>query len=171
VRTPFVFLTSLILAGVAHAAPPPLASAEALVRAQYAPDADASSEMMARLYAPEVAAAFARALAGGGDIGFDPRYGDSDWKTEGLSVSAEPAPGGVRVKARFSNFGKATEVDWRLVPAADGVQGWRVTDISAPVQNDLPAWDLRELLGLPAGGDGASAKPRKGGASQEVGRP
>lgn len=141
-----VLAVNAALASVAHAAVPPLSGAAALVRAQYAPDADSSPDMAAKLYTPQVAAALARTLANGGDIGFDPRYGDSDWKVQGLSVSAAAAPGGALVTARFQNFGKPTEVDWRLVAAPDG---WRVSDIAFPDQNGLPAWDLRQLLSLP----------------------
>jgi hypothetical protein len=143
-----ILLAAAALSATAHAAPP-LASAEALVRAQYAPDADSSPQMAARLYTPDLAAAQAKALAGGGDIGFDPRYGDSDWKLEGLIVSAAATPGGALVAARFKSFGKAIEVDWRLVAAPDGLDGWRVSDIASPEQNGIPAWDLRDLLSLP----------------------
>ena len=42
-----------------------------------------------------------------------------------------------------------TEIDWTLVPAPDTPSGWRVWDISGPMQNDWAAFSMRELLNLP----------------------
>lgn len=146
-----LLLACLALALPAHAAEPSLAAAEALVRAQYAPGADASAESAARLYEPVLARALMETSgAGGADLGFDPRYAELDWKIEGLALTTTAAPDGAMVAARFTNFGRPVEIDWRLIPAPDSPQGWRVQDISAPAQNNLGAWDLRQLLLIPA---------------------
>ncbi len=141
----------LCLAAPAHAAAPTLASAEALVLAQYGPDADPTPEMAARLYVPEIAQELADPLRGAGvNLGLDPRYGQDDWRVEKVVAHAAAGPGGqALVTVTFLNFGKPAEVDWRLVPAADGPMGWKVMDISAPEQNDWAAFDMRQLLNLP----------------------
>ena len=144
---------SLMFALAAQAAEPPtLAGAEAVVRAQYGADADSSQEAMTRLYVTDIARELVDPIRGAGavNLGIDPRYGQDDWRGEDVKVSAAPGPNGeARVTVRFLNFGKPSEVDWRLVPAPDGRMGWKVADISAPPQNDWPAWDMRELLNLP----------------------
>jgi hypothetical protein len=144
-------LALLWLAGPAAAAPPTLASAEALVLAQYGPDADPTPEMAARLYVPEIAQELADPLRGAGvNLGLDPRYGQDDWRVDKVAAQAEQGPDGqALVKVTFLNFGKPAEVDWRLIPAPDGPMGWKVMDISAPEQNDWAAFDMRQLLNLP----------------------
>lgn len=142
-----------MLARPAHAAAPSLASAEAVVRAQYGPDVDASPEAAARLYVADIAREMTDPIRGAAvNLGIDPRYGQDNWKVETVAVSAAPGPGGeALVTARFLNFGKPTEIDWRLVPAPDGPMGWKVLDISGPAQNDWAAFDLRQMLDLPPG--------------------
>ena len=138
----------------AHAAAPDLAAAEAVVRAQYAPGVDQSPEAAARLYVADIAQEMTDPIRGAGavNLGIDPRYGQDDWKAGDVTVSAAQGPNGeARVTARFLNFGKPTEIDWRLVPAPDGPMGWKVYDISGPEQNDWAAFDMRQLLNLPAG--------------------
>ena len=136
----------------ACAAPPTLASAEALVRAQYAADADSSPEGSAKLYVPEIAQEMADPIRGAGvvNLGIDPRYGQTDWMISGLKVEGVPGPDGkALVTARFLDFGKPAQILWTLVPAANAASGWRVWDISGPEQNDWAAFDMRTLLNLP----------------------
>ena len=147
-----LLLLTLLLPLPAHAAAPTLASAEALVRAQYAADADASPEAAARLYVPEIAQEMTDPLRGAGavNLGVDPRYGQDDWKISELKVEAVSGPDGrALVTARFLDFGKPAQIQWTLVPAADAASGWRVWDISGPEQNDWAAFDMRTLLNLP----------------------
>jgi hypothetical protein len=146
-------LPLLLLALPAHAATPTLAAAEALVKAQYAPDADASPEAAAKLYVPEISQEMTDPIRGGGvvNLGVDPRYGQTDWMISDLKVEAVfGADGKARVTAKFLDFGKPSQIVWTLVPAADAVSGWRVWDISGPEQNDWAAFDMRTLLNLPA---------------------
>lgn len=153
-RLPALALPLLLLSLPAHAASPTLASAEALVRAQYAPDADASPEGAARLYVPEIAQEMTDPIRGAGavNLGIDPRYGQSDWKISDVKVEAVSGPDGrALVTARFLDFGKPAQILWTLVPAADTPSGWRVWDISGPEQNEWAAFDMRTLLDLPAG--------------------
>jgi hypothetical protein len=135
----------------AHAAAPTLADAEAVVRAQYAPNVDASPEAAARLYVTDIAQEMTDPIRGAAvNLGIDPRYGQVDWKVGPVTVSAAPGPNGqALVTARFLNFGKPTEIDWSLVPAPDGPMGWKVYDISGPEQNDWAAFDMRQMLDLP----------------------
>ena len=135
----------------ADAATPTLASAEALVRAQYETAADSSPEAVARLYVPEIGQEMMDPLRGAGavNLGIDPRYGQDDWRVTDVKVAAAgEANGRARVTATFRNFGKPAEIDWTLVPAPDTPSGWRVYDISGPAQNDWAAFDMRELLNL-----------------------
>lgn len=148
-----VRLTALLLAVAfpACAAPPTLASAEALVRAQYAAEADSSPEGSAKLYVPEIAQEMADPIRGAGvvNLGVDPRYGQTDWMISGLKVEAVAGPDGkALVTARFLDFGKPAQILWTLVPAANAASGWRVWDISGPEQNDWAAFDMRSLLNL-----------------------
>jgi hypothetical protein len=131
----------------AHAAASTLASAKALVRAQYA----AGAETSPALYAPDIAKILADpAQVAPSDLGIDPRFGQDDWKISGLKVSAAHGPNGeARVTARFLDFGKPARIEWRLIPATDGPGGWKVLDISGPRQNDWRAFDMRDLLNLP----------------------
>jgi hypothetical protein len=145
-------LPLLLPALPACAAPPSLASAEALVRAQYAADADASPEGSAKLYVPEIAQEMADPIRGAGvvNLGVDPRYGQTDWMISGLKVEGVSGPDGkALVTARFLDFGKPAQILWTLVPAANAASGWRVWDISGPEQNDWAAFDMRSLLNLP----------------------
>ncbi len=147
-------LPLLLLALPAHAAAPTLASAEALVRAQYAADADSSPEAAEKLYVPEIAQEMEDPIRGAGvvNLGVDPRYGQTDWKISELKVEAAAGPDGrALVTARFLDFGKPARIVWTLVPATDAASGWRVWDISAPEQNDWAAFDMRTLLNLSAG--------------------
>lgn len=151
-RFPVLALLALMLAPPACAAPPTLASAEALVRGQYAADADASPEAVARLYAPEIGQEMVDPLRGAGavNLGVDPRYGQDDWRMTDLNVAAVAGPDGkALVTARFLNFGKPARIDWTLVPAPDTPSGWRVYDIAGPDQNDWAAFDMRQMLNLP----------------------
>ena len=143
----------LLVKAPAHAAAPTLASAEAVVRAQYGPNVDASPEAAAQLYVVDIAQEMTDPIRGAAvNLGIDPRYGQDNWKVENITVSAAPGPDGqARVTARFLNFGKPTEIDWRLVPAPDGPMGWKVFDISGPEQNDWAAFDMRQMLNLPPG--------------------
>lgn len=153
-RLPALALPLLLLALPAHAAAPTLTSAEALVRAQYAADADASPEAAAQLYVPEIAQEMTDPIRGAGavNLGIDPRYGQDDWKVSDLKVEAVSAPDGrALVTARFLDFGKPAQIIWTLAPAPDTPSGWRVWDISAPDQNDWAAFDMRQMLNLPAG--------------------
>src|SRR5438309_408462 len=121
-RAPALVLPLLLLALPACAASPTLASAEALVKAQYAADADASPEAAAKLYVPEIAQEMTDPIRGAGavNLGIDPRYGQDDWRVSDVKVTAIPWPGGeARVEARFLNFGKPAQIDWTLVPAPD----------------------------------------------------
>ena len=141
----------LLLATPAFAAEGTLDSAEALVRAQYAADADQSPEAVARLYAPEIAQEMVDPIRGAGavNLGVDPRYGQDNWSVTGVTVAAEVLPDGkVRVVVRFLNFGKPAEIDWTLEPALDTPSGWRVWDIAGPDQNDWAAFDMRQMLNL-----------------------
>ena len=141
----------LLLPLPACAAPPTLASAEALVRAQYAADADSSPEAAAKLYVPEIAQEMEDPIRGAGvvNLGVDPRYGQTDWMITELKVEAVSGPDGkAMVTARFLDFGKPAQILWTLVPAPDAASGWRVWDISAPEQNDWAAFDMRTLLNL-----------------------
>jgi hypothetical protein len=145
-------LPLLLLAVPAHAATPTLASAEALVRAQYRADADSSPAAVAGLYVPEIGQEMMDPIRGAGavNLGIDPRYGQDDWRIADLKVSAAGLPDGrARVVARFLDFGRPAEIDWTLVPAPDNPSGWRVWDISGPDQNDWAAFDMRQLLNLP----------------------
>jgi hypothetical protein len=149
-----VALALLLLALPAQAAPPTLASAEALVRQQYAPDADASPDAAARLYVPEIGQEMTDPIRGAGavNLGIDPRYGQDDWKVSDVKVEAVSGPDGrALVTARFLDFGKPARILWTLVPAPDTPSGWRVWDISGPEQNDWAAFDMRALLNLPVG--------------------
>lgn len=151
IRVGLPFLLALAAAAVAHAAPPFLPAAEALVRAQYAPAADASSDAAARLYVPELGKALMEvSTANGADLEFDPRYGDKDWTAQDLTLTTTPAADGAKVTVRFRSFGKPMQIDWLLTPSPDGPDGWRVKDISAPAQAGQTAWDLRDLLQLDA---------------------
>jgi hypothetical protein len=151
-RLPALVLPLLLLAFPACAAPAPtLASAEALVRAQYAADADSSPEAAAKLYVPEIAQEMTDPIRGAGvvNLGIDPRYGQTDWMISGLKVEGVPGPDGkALVTARFLDDGKPAQILWTLVPAADAASGWRVWDISGPEQNDWAAFDMRSLLNL-----------------------
>ena len=121
-RLPALALPLLLLALPAHAAAPTLASAEALVRSQYAPDADASPEAVARLYVPEIAQEMTDPIRGAGavNLGIDPRYGQDDWKVSDVKVEAvSGADGRAVVTARFLNFGKPSQILWTLAPAAE----------------------------------------------------
>ncbi|MGZ3278975.1 MAG: hypothetical protein ACXU82_05410 [Caulobacteraceae bacterium] len=145
---------ALAIALPAHAAAPTLASAEALVRAQYAADADASPEAAAKLYVPEIAQEMTDPIRGAGavNLGIDPRYGQDDWKVSDVTVEAAAGPDGrALVTARFLDFGKPARILWTLVPAPDTPSGWRVWDISGPDQNEWAAFDMRQLLNLPVG--------------------
>jgi len=153
-RLPAFVLPLLLLALPACAASPTLASAEALVRAQYAADADASPEAAAKLYVPEIAQEMTDPIRGAGavNLGIDPRYGQDDWKVSDVKVEAAAGPDGrALVTARFLDFGKPARILWTLVPAADTPSGWRVWDISGPDQNDWSAFDMRQMLNLPVG--------------------
>jgi hypothetical protein len=146
-------LPLLLLALPAHAATPTLAAAEALVNAQYAPDADASPEAAAKLYVPEISQEMTDPIRGAGvvNLGVDPRYGQTDWMISDLKVEAvSGADGKALVTAKFLDFGKPSQIVWTLVPAADAASGWRVWDISGPEQNDWAAFDMRTLLNLSA---------------------
>lgn len=149
-------ILSLLLLGPGlpvRAAPPTLASAEALVRAQYAADADQSPEAVAQLYVPEIGQEMTDPIRGAGavNLGIDPRYGQDNWSVTDLKVAAVASPDGARARvvAQFLDFGKPAEIDWTLVPAPETPWGWRVWDISGPAQNDWAAFDMRELLNLP----------------------
>jgi hypothetical protein len=151
-RLPALALPLLLFALPAQAAGTTLASAEALVRAQYAADADASPEAAAKLYVPEIAQEMTDPIRGAGavNLGIDPRYGQDDWKVSDLKVEAVSGPDGKAVvTARFLDFGKPAQIVWTLVPAADAASGWRVWDIAGPDQNDWAAFDMRTLLNLP----------------------
>lgn len=143
----------LLLAAPARAGTPTLASAEALVQAQYTSDADSSPEAVARLYVPEIGQEMMDPIRGAGavNLGIDPRFGQDNWSvSSAVTVTGSALPGGrARVEARFTNFGKPTEIDWTLVPAPDTPSGWRVWDIGGPMQNDWAAFSMRELLNLP----------------------
>ena len=144
-------LPLLLPALPACAAPPTLASAEALVRAQYAADADSSPSMAEKLYVPEIAQEMEDPIRGAGvvNLGVDPRYGQTDWMITELKVEAAAGPDGkALVTARFLDFGKPAQILWTLVPAANAPSGWRVWDISGPEQNDWAAFDMRSLLNL-----------------------
>ncbi len=122
------------------------------MRGQYAPDADASPEAVARLYVPEIAQEMTDPLRGAGavNLGVDPRYGQDDWKISDLMIEAAPGPNGKAVvTARFLDFGKPSRITWTLAPAKDTPSGWRVWDISGPDQNEWAAFDMRALLNLP----------------------
>ena len=126
-------LVALCLFGAAHAAPPTLPAAEALVRAQYGPDADSTASGALHLYEPRLGRALTESsTAAGGDLGMDVRYGDSDWMVEDMTFTAAPTPTGATVTVRFLNFG--TEA------------GWRISDIAAPAQNEQRPWALRQLI-------------------------
>ena len=145
------FLLAFALPFPACAAPPPLASAEALVRAQYGAEADSSPEGSAKLYVPEIAQEMADPIRGAGvvNLGVDPRYGQTDWMISDLKVEGVTrADGKALVTARFLDFGKPAQILWTLVPAANAPSGWRVWDISGPEQNDWAAFDMRSLLNL-----------------------
>ena len=146
------FLALLLLfASPARAAEGTLASAEALVRAQYATDADQSPEAVARLYASEIAQEMVDPIRGAGavNLGVDPRYGQDNWSVTGVTAAASVLPDGkVRVVVRFLNFGKPAEIDWTLAPALDTPSGWRVWDIAGPDQNEWAAFDMRQMLNL-----------------------
>jgi hypothetical protein len=145
-------LPLLLLPLPACAAPPSLASAEALVKAQYAADADSSPAAAEKLYVPEIAQEMEDPIRGAGvvNLGVDPRYGQTDWMISELKVEAASGPDGkALVTARFLDFGKPAKIVWTLVPAAETPSGWRVWDISAPEQNDWAAFDMRTLLNLP----------------------
>jgi hypothetical protein len=149
---PALVLPLLLFALPARAAPPDLASAAALVRAQYAPDADASPEAVAGLYVPEIAQEMTDPIRGAGavNLGIDPRYGQDDWKVSDVKVEAvSGADGRAMVTARFLDFGKPAQILWTLEPAPDTPAGWRVWDISGPDQNEWAAFDMRQLLNLP----------------------
>jgi len=149
---PAALLVFAWLAGPsAQAAAPDLAAAEAVVRAQYAAEVDSSPEAAARLYVVDIAREMTDPLRGAAvNLGIDPRYGQDNWKVEHVVVSAAPGPDGqALVTVRFLNFGRPSEIDWRLVPAPDGPMGWKVFDISAPEQNDWAAFDMRQMLNLP----------------------
>jgi hypothetical protein len=144
-------LPLLLFALPAHAAAPTLASAEALVRAQYAAEADASPEAAETLYVPEIGQEMTDPIRGAGviNLGVDPRYGQTDWMISDLKVEAVSGPDGrAVVTARFLDFGKPAQILWTLVPAPETPSGWRVWDISAPEQNDWAAFDMRTLLNL-----------------------
>jgi len=153
VKIALALLPVLMLAAPARAATPTLASAEALVQGQYAADADASPEAAARLYVPEIGQEMMDPIRGAGvvNLGIDPRFGQDNWSlSSDVTVSGVSLPDGrARVAAHFINFGKPTEIDWTLVPAPDTPSGWRVWDISGPMQNDWAAFSMRELLNLP----------------------
>ena len=122
------------------------------MRAQYAPEADASPEAAAKLYVPEIAQEMTDPIRGAGvvNLGVDPRYGQTDWMISDLKVEAVSGPDGrALVTARFLDFGMPARIVWTLVPAADAASGWRVWDISGPEQNDWAAFDMRTLLNLP----------------------
>ena len=140
-------LVALCLFGAAHAAPPTLPAAEALVRAQYGPDADSTASGALHLYEPRLGRALTESsTAAGGDLGMDVRYGDSDWMVEDMTFTAAPTPTGATVTVRFLNFGKPVEIDWTIVPASDTEAGWRISDIAAPAQNEQRPWALRQLI-------------------------
>lgn len=150
------FAVAILLFGYTtptHAAPPTLTAAEAVVRAQYAPNVDASPEAAARLYVADIAQEMTDPIRGAAvNLGIDPRYGQDNWKVQNVTASAAPGPDGqAMVTVHFLNFGKPTEIDWRLVPAPDGPMGWKVYDISGPEQNDWAAFDMRQMLNLPPG--------------------
>jgi hypothetical protein len=153
VKTALAFVALVLLAAPARAGSPTLGSAEALVHAQYTADADASPEAVARLYVPEIGQEMVDPIRGAGavNLGIDPRFGQDDWSlSSDVSVSGVVLPDGrARVAAHFINFGKPTEIDWTLVPAPDTPSGWRVWDITGPMQNDWAAFSMRELLNLP----------------------
>jgi hypothetical protein len=153
VKTALAFAALVLLAGPARAGTPTLVSAEALVQGQYAAGADASPEAVARLYVPEIGQEMMDPIRGAGavNLGIDPRYGQDNWRVTGaVTVSATAVAGGfARVAAHFVNFGKPTEIDWLLTPAPDTPSGWRVWDITGPMQNDWAAFSMRELLNLP----------------------
>ena len=152
-KTALALVALMLLAAPARAAAPTLASAEALVLGQYAGDADSSPEAVARLYVSEIGQEMMDPIRGAGavNLGIDPRYGQDNWRVTGaVTVSATPMAGGfARVAAHFTNFGKPTEIDWLLTPAPDTPSGWRVWDITGPMQNDWAAFSMRELLNLP----------------------
>jgi hypothetical protein len=142
----------VVVALPARAAAPTLASAEALVRAQYASDASSSPEAAAGLYVPEIAQEMVDPIRGAAaeSLGVDPRYGQDRWSIADLKITAANGPDGrALVTARFLDFGKPAEIDWTLVPAPDTPSGWRVFDIAGPDQNGWAAFDTRQLLDLP----------------------
>lgn len=77
---------------------------------------------------------------------FDYRYGLEDMRITELQLVTDVDHDRARVVAVFKNYGKANSVDWTLCRRPDG--DWRITDAAS---NTGPAaWDLRQLLGLPA---------------------
>ena len=109
------YLAALSLALPAHAAAPTLASAEALVRAQYAAEADASPEAAAKLYVTEIAQEMTDPIRGAGEVnlGIDPRYGQTDWMISGLKgrgSGSRPGRQGDGGAARFLDFSKPAQI-------------------------------------------------------------
>lgn len=152
-KSALAFAALLLLALPAYAGVPTMDSAEALVQQQYVAEPDSSPEAVARLYVPEIGQEMMDPIRGAGavNLGIDPRYGQDNWRVSGeVKVEAFPLPDGrARVAAHFLNFGKPTEIDWTLVRAPDTPSGWRVYDITGPMQNDWAAFSMRELLNLP----------------------
>ena len=146
-----LLLPILFLALPARAGAPTVTSAEALVRAQYAAEADASPEAMATLYVPEIGQEMMDPIRGAGavNLGIDPRYGQDDWRVSDVKVEGVTGSDGrALVTARFLNFGKPAQILWTLIPAPETPSGWRVWDISGPDQNEWAAFDMRQMLNL-----------------------
>jgi hypothetical protein len=138
---------ALVLASI-FAAAPALAQTdqpEDVVRALYTEPSTAMDADHAQSY-------FSVDLAGAMRVrkiapaSFDYRYGAEDMQISGLQLVADIDHDQARVVAVFKNYGRANSVDWTLCRRPDG--DWRIVDASS---NTGPqAWDLRQLMALPA---------------------
>jgi hypothetical protein len=123
-----------------------------LVRRLYAHVAPPSR--VERIFAADLAEAYGRDTGRPGEVGaidFDWRYGAQDFKISSLKVLELPeppvivgAPHVYWVAARFKNFGKPIEVDYRVCRNAAGA--WRIADVKS---DEADRWDLRDILKLP----------------------
>jgi hypothetical protein len=141
----------LAVAVAASVAPPALAldGPKDLIHALYARRLlPMGRTQINRFLARDLAAAYGKDGANPDEVGaidFDWRYSAQDMEITALTLTEAKDAKGATVVAHFKNFGKPGVVTYRLCIAR---KGWRIAVARGGDAAD--AWDLREMLKLPA---------------------
>jgi hypothetical protein len=100
------------------------------------------------LFEPELAEALIADSSDPGEVGiidFSIFCGCQDGKIKDVTTTDRAIPGGAEVTARFTLEGRPRVIVYKLMTTRTG---YKIADVSAPVQNGQAAWSLRGLLGL-----------------------